>query len=221
MRPGAAAGWLFRLGGAVCLAAALCLPAASLAGQREITREDLVGLMERGPGPAKGSAKARVALVEFSDFQCYYCAKFAQETLPKLEERYIRPGAVRFIYRHVVLFGEASLMAAQASSCALAQGKFWEYHDQLFRHRSPLAFTAARLKDYAKGLKLAEGEFAACLDSGRFAEQVEAETMIGRALGANGTPTFLINGQLLIGAHPFDRFQGILDQLLAPKGPAR
>lgn len=183
--------------------------------QGSVSREDLVAAMERGPGPAKGPADAPVIMVEFSDFQCGFCRMFAQQTLPKIEKKYIRTGKVRFVYRHMALQGEASVLAAQAASCAHDQGKFWEYHDALFSKESPFAFGSARLKRYATQLRLDEKTFTACLDSGTHARLVEAETILGRALGATGTPAFLMNGQLAIGAYPFETFQQGLEGLLA------
>jgi len=186
-----------------------------------LSREELVAAVERAPGPSKGPEDAPVVLVEFSDFQCVYCRKFWQETLPRIEERYIRSGKVRFLYRHLAILGEASVLAAQAAACAHDQGKFWEYHDALFRNSSPLAYTAARLKRYAGQSGLDEQIFSGCLNSGKHADRVEAETILGRALGANATPAFLINGQLLIGAYPFEVFQQALDATLASprRGP--
>jgi protein-disulfide isomerase len=191
-------------------------------GQGSVSREDLIAAVERGPGPTKGPADAPVVMVEFADFQCGYCRLFWRETLPKIEDQYIRTGKVRFIYRHMALLGEASVLAAQAAVCAHDQGKFWQYHDTLFSQGSPLAFTSARLKRYAAELRLDEKTFAACLDSGRRAERVEAETILGHALGANGTPAFLLNGQLVIGTYPFEVFQQGLNALLAatPRGPS-
>ena len=183
--------------------------------QGSVSREDLVAAIERGPGPAKGPADAPVIMVEFSDFQCGFCRMFAQQTLPKIEKKYIRTGKVRFVYRHMALQGEASVLAAQAASCAHDQGKFWEYHDALFSKESPFAFSSARLKRYATQLRLDEKTFTACLDSGKHARRVEAETILGRALGATGTPAFLMNGQLAIGAYPFETFQQGLEGLLA------
>jgi protein-disulfide isomerase len=83
---------------------------------------------------------------------------------------------------------------------------------------SPLAFTSARLKRYAADLGLDETTFSACLDSKKHAQRVEAETSLGRALGATGTPTFFLNGQLLIGAYPFETFRQRLDALLSASG---
>jgi protein-disulfide isomerase len=183
--------------------------------QGAVSREELVATVERAPGPSKGPEDAPVFLVEFSDFQCVYCRKFWQETLPRIEEQYVRPGKVRFLYRHLAILGKGSVLAAQAAACAHDQGRFWEYHDGLFRENSPLAFTASRLKRNAGQSGLDRKTFNGCLDSGKHAERVEAETTLARALGANGTPAFLINGQLIIGAYPFEVFQQALDASLA------
>jgi len=183
--------------------------------EKQWTRADLVAALERGPGPTKGVHDATVTMVYFTDFQCGYCRKFVKETLPKIEEHYIRTGKVRLVFRHLAILGDASVQAARASACAFDQGKFWEYHDVLFANMAPLAFGTARLKRYAADLRLDETAFATCLDSKTFAERVDAETVIGRALGATGTPAFLINGQLLLGAYPFEVFQQGLDRMLA------
>lgn len=194
--------------------------------QGSVSRDDLVAAVERGSGPARGSADAPVVVVAFSDFQCGYCRRFWQETFPQIEERYIRTGKARLVHRHMAILGEASVHAAQAAACADEQGKFWEYHDTLLRNTSAFAFSSARLKQYAGDLGLDGKAFGACVDSKRYAKQVEAETILGRALGATGTPAFLLNGQLLIGAYPFATFQQALDGLLAsparrPPGQAR
>jgi protein-disulfide isomerase len=187
--------------------------------KEEWTRADLIASLERGPGPSKGSENAPVVMVYFTDFQCGYCRKFVQETLPKIEEQFIQTGKVRLVFRHLAILGEASTQAARAASCAFDQGKFWEYHNALFANTSPMAFTAARLKRHAADLQLDEKAFAACLDDKARGKRVEAETLVGRALGATGTPAFLINGQLLLGAYPFEVFRQGLDQMLAPPSP--
>src|SRR5262245_66437198 len=107
-----------------------------------------------GSGPSLGSASAPITIIEFSDFQCSYCKKFWAETLPKLKEAYINTGKMRFGYRHFAILGKHSEQAALASECAAEQGKFWEYHDQLFKNQGGLAFTEARLKQYAGDLDL-------------------------------------------------------------------
>jgi protein-disulfide isomerase len=213
----------------VCMGTVLSWTDRGWAGEQktEWTRADLVAALERGPGPSKGSADAPVVMVYFTDFQCGYCRKFVKETLPSIEDHYIRSDKVRLVFRHLAILGEASLQAARAASCAFDQGKFWEYHDTLFANTSPVAFNASRLKRYASDLQLDEKTFASCLDSKAHAKRVEAETLVGRTLGATGTPAFLINGQLLLGAYPFEVFRQGLDDMLgsgpptAPAAPRR
>ena len=198
------------------LGAFFILVGVAVAGEspRTISRADVVTALERGPGPARGTVDAPVIMVEFSDFLCGYCRIFAQETLPRIEERYIREGKVRFVYRHMTVRGDAAFLAAQAASCAEDQGKFWEFHDVLFGKEVPFVLTSVRLKEYAAALRLEAKSFSACLDAGKHAERVETETMLGRALGATGTPAFLLNGELVIGAYPFEAFQRGIEVLL-------
>ena len=164
---------------------------------------------------ALGLPKAPVTMVELSDFQCSFCRKFWVETLPRLKETYIKNGQVRFAYQHFALLGEHSFAAAQAAECAREQKKFWPYHDKLFESQGGLAFTNAKLKRYAHQSGLDMRAFARCLDSGKYQQQVEDETKLGLELGARGTPTFLINGQMLVGARPFQVFQAAIEEALA------
>jgi len=201
--------------GLAVLSLLVTTPAVGGERAREITREEVVAALQQDTGPRKGALVAPVVLVDFSDFQCTYCVKFAKETLPKLDEQYVRTGKLRLVFRHLAILGEASVSAALAATCAEDQGKFWDYHDTLFANRSPLAFTSTRLKQYAADLGLDRTGFATCLDTKTHARRVESETLLGRALGATGTPAFLINGQLVMGAYPFEVFQKALDSLLA------
>ncbi len=189
-------------------------PSLAWGGEVQITREMVVAAVERNPGPTKGQADAPITIVEFSDFQCAFCRKFWKETLPKIEAAYINTGKVRFVYRHLIALGPLSEQAAHGAECAQEQGKFWPYHDLLFERTGPLAFTQGKLKEYARELGLDGGAFDACMASGRHKDRIRRETEVARYLGATGTPTFLINGQLLIGSHPFETFDRILDVML-------
>jgi protein-disulfide isomerase len=191
------------------------------AAEPPITREALIAALEDGPGAKRGRPDAPVTIIEFSDFQCSFCRKFWRETLPQLDERYIRSGKVRFVYRHLAILGPPSVQAANSAECAGEQGKFWPYHDLLFERVGPLAFTESRLKGYAGELDLDGRAFAACVESGRHREQIQQETLIGRMLGMTGTPSFLINGRLLIGAHPFETFVRVIEELLAEVGRSK
>jgi protein-disulfide isomerase len=180
--------------------------------QLPLQRGEVLALLAKGS--AKGSDKAPVTIIEFSDFQCTFCWRFWKQTLPRLEEEYIKPGKVRFVYRHLAILGPQSVAAAQASECAAEQGKFWEYHDTLFASKGFFSLADRRLKQYARDLKLDGKAFDQCLDGGKYAKKVKGETGIGLRLGANGTPTFFINGRLLVGAHPFQTFQKIIQEEL-------
>jgi protein-disulfide isomerase len=181
--------------------------------------EALLEALRAGPGPSKGSPDAPLTIVEFSDFQCTFCKKFWRETFPLIEENYIRTGKVRFVYRHLAVLGPPSVQAGIAAECAHEQETFWPYHDRLFATSSPFAFTSANLKQYAKEVRLDTARFNACLDAQRPREKVERETMVGRTIGMTGTPGFLINRGILIGAHPYQSFQQIIEEQLkeAPK----
>jgi protein-disulfide isomerase len=186
-----------------------------------ITRDGILAALEQSAGPKKGNANASIVLVYFTDFQCGYCRKFAQETLPKIVAEYVERGLVRLVFRHLAILGAASVQASQAAACAEDQGRFWEYHDRLFStNSSPLAFMGMHLKQQAEHLGLDPKAFAACVDGNTHAQQVETETMLARAVGATGTPAFLIKRQLALGAYPFEAFQQGLDKLLKEKGAA-
>ncbi len=196
---------------------ALAGPGSQAATQGEALREAL----ERGPGPSQGSPDAPVTMVEFSDIQCTYCRKFWRETLPLIDEKYIRTGKVRFVYRHLAILGPPSVQAAMAAECAHEQGKFWRYHDQLFSSAGLFAFTTGNLKRYAEELRLDASRFNACLDGERPREKVEQETIIGRMIGMTGTPGFLINGGRLIGAQPYEVFEEIVEGIMKEGGQRR
>ncbi len=185
--------------------------------------EEVLALLAKGP--AKGSETAPITIIEFSDFQCSFCWKFWKETFPRLEAEYVKPGKIRFVYRHLAILGEQSVSAGQAAECARDQGKFWEYHDKLFASQGPFAFTTVNLKRYAKDLDLDSVAFSQCFDSGKYAQKVDAETGVGRMLGLRGTPSFFINGRPLIGAQPYETFQLLIEDELekakSAKGPSR
>lgn len=179
---------------------------------------------ESGDGwRVKGSADAPVTIIEYSDFQCPYCARYVSETLSKIEEEYIATGQVRYIYRHFPLgFHDQARPAAQASECAGEQGKFWEMHDALFENQadwsgSPQAPTV--FADLAEELGLDRAEFEACLSSDKYAGKVDDDYEAGVADGVSGTPGFLINGLALSGAQPFSAFQEQIEFFLAGGQP--
>jgi protein-disulfide isomerase len=123
-------------------------------------------------------------------------------------------GLVRFGYLHMAFLGPESQWAAEASECAADQDAFWDYHDLLYNRQAGEnggAFNKDNLKQFAAELELDTQVFNECLDSGKYASLVQTETALAQSLGVRGTPAFLVNGQPLVGAQPFEVFQQIIE----------
>jgi protein-disulfide isomerase len=161
----------------------------------------------------RGPADAPVVIVEFSDFQCGYCGRWYQQTLPEILETY--PEQVKFVYRDFPIFGEESLNAAMASECAEEQGAFWDYHNRLFdrlTNSEPANLTQETFVRYATDLGLDADSFSECLTSQKYLDEVVADYQAAQEYGFGGTPGFIINGVVYaIGAQPFEVFQGIIE----------
>ncbi|HEY3585945.1 MAG TPA: thioredoxin domain-containing protein [Myxococcaceae bacterium] len=164
-------------------------------------------------GPARGPKDAPVTIVEFSDFECPYCGA-AHDTVDQVMNTYA--GKVRLVYRQFPLnFHPHAAKAAEASLCAADQGKFWEYHDVLFKNQKKLE--PADLKAHASEVGMDAQKFDQCLDSGDKKKAVDADQQAGLAAGVGGTPAFFINGIFLNGAQPIDEFKKVIDGELASK----
>ncbi|MDP2648042.1 MAG: DsbA family protein [Candidatus Yanofskybacteria bacterium] len=171
--------------------------------------------------PMLGNENAPVTIIEFSDFQCLYCRRFWKDTMAQLKSEYIDTGKVRFVYRDYPLTGghPAALVSALGGECAQDQGKFWEFHDKIFQEQDKqgtgtIAYTVTEVKRWAQEIGLNAAEFNACVDSGKYSSEVEKDLADGSAAGVNGTPTFFINGQRLVGALPFAQFKQVIDREL-------
>jgi protein-disulfide isomerase len=162
----------------------------------------------------KGSEDAPVTIVEFSDFECPFCARFYKQTLGKIEEEYIKTGKVKLVYRDYPLpFHTHAQKAAEAAECAGEQGKFWEMHNKLFEEG--VKGGVESFKQFAADIGLDTEKFNDCLDSGKMAEEVQKDMKDGSAAGIRGTPGFIINGQLVSGAQPFENFKRVIESELA------
>jgi len=166
-------------------------------------------------GPALGPETAPVTIVEFSDFECPFCLRI-HPTLKQVMDEY--DGRVRLVFRQFPLnaLHPHAQKAAEASLCAMDQGKFWEMHDAMFENQRELDIES--LKTRASELGLDSEAFGTCLDSGMFAEQVAVDVAAGRALGVSGTPALFINGRYLSGAQPFDVIARVIDDELQRGG---
>jgi protein-disulfide isomerase len=162
------------------------------------------------PKRLHGNAKAPVMIVEFSDYQCPYCHQI-EPTVKDLLAKY--GDKVSLSYRDFPLSAihPYAMGAAEASRCAEEQGKFWEYHDQLFTASS---LEKNSLLEYAKNLKLDDKQFESCLTSEKYKSDIEKDELEGRNAGVNGTPGFFINGVFVNGAKPESEFTSIIDDEL-------
>ncbi len=163
------------------------------------------------PARLKGSAKAPVTIVEFSDFQCPYCRN-VQATLKEVAAKY--GDRIAFAHRDFPLrsLHPQAQSAAEASRCAGEQGKFWDYYDLLFT--SQARFDPGALAGYARSLQLDEKQFDACVTGGKYRGKIEEDVQDGTRIGVGGTPAFFINGIFLNGAQPVAAFEKVIDEEL-------
>ena len=194
-------------------ASPVVLPAADNSATQEKVMETVVAKTRH----FKGDPDAPITIIEFADFQCPFCGRFFTETEPQIDEQYMQSGKVRFGYFNFAFLGPESTWAAEAAECAADQNKFWEYHDKLYESQSGEnqgAFNKDNLKKFAKELGLDTSAFDECLDSGRYTQLIEEESSMASSIGVRSTPTFLINGQAVVGAQPFEIFEQTIDSLL-------
>jgi protein-disulfide isomerase len=173
---------------------------------------DMVALIE--DDTIKGDKNAPVTIVEWSDFECPFCTRFYNDAYKQIDKEYIQTGKVKLVYRDFPLgFHQNAQKAAEAAECAGEQGKFWEMHDKLFEEG--VSGGVNSFKQFAKSIGLSESKFDKCLDSGEMASEVSKDMQDGQAAGIRGTPGFIINGQLVSGAQPFENFKKVIEAELA------
>ena len=167
--------------------------------------------------PVKGSPDAPVTIIEYTEYQCPFCARFVQETLSLIEENYIATGKVRFIFRNFPVHQQA-VVAAGAAVCAQEQDKFWQMHDTLVAQQSEWSGNPDFMElfeGYTQDLGLDTDQFTSCLNAGEWLDKVKKDFEAGREAGVQGTPSFLINDQLIVGAQPFKEFQRVIEEELS------
>jgi protein-disulfide isomerase len=172
--------------------------------------DNTVYQIDSSRAPTKGGKNAKVTIVEFSEFQCPFCSRVLP-SLKGLEKKYGDKIKVAFMHQPLAFHKDAPL-AAEASMAAHEQGKFWEYHDILFKNQK--ALKRENLEKYAQDLGLNMTKFKAALDSGKYKEHIKKDQAAGAKVGARGTPTFFINGKKLVGAQPQANFEKMIDEAL-------
>ena len=170
----------------------------------------------------KGKATAPVTVYEMSDFQCPFCKRHTEQTLPTLEKEYINTGKVRWIFINFPLTSihPNAAPAAEFAMCAAREGKFWPAHDLLYRRQevwAPLKNPAAFLISLTDSLKLPKAKITTCLENAETREEVRKDAEGSAQSGATSTPAFYIEGSLLLGSWPPDVWRPILDSVYRVK----
>ena len=176
--------------------------------------------------PVMGDPDAPVTIIEFSDFQCPFCNRFYQNTLPLIEKNYIDTGKAKLVYMDLPLdsLHKNARLSHVAAECADDQGEFWPYHDMLFDTQaewqnmpSEVHLTFLRQQAFDMGLEIEKYDL--CLDSPEIKNEIEQDVLEASRNGATGTPTFFIGTEKdgfvrLVGAQPYSTFQATLDSKL-------
>ncbi len=175
-------------------------------------------------GRLRGEPTAKLTLVEFSDYQCGFCARYMRQTYPQLDAEYVKTGKLRVMLLDMPIdsIHKLAFKGAEAARCAGEQGKYWEMHDRLFAKQEALEPWTS----HAEALGLDVAKFNACLDSDKFAASIRGNVAEAQKAGVGGTPSFMLartdpNSSkvrvlgFLVGAQPFSVFKAQIDGLLA------
>jgi protein-disulfide isomerase len=177
--------------------------------------------------PFRGESKARFAIVEYSDFNCPYCAKYARQVFPQVEEKLIKTGKIKYYFRDFPAPDDPpSAVLARAARCAGEQGKFWQMHDHLFASENKAEREDVDFQAQAIGLDLEH--FKACMLSGHYSEAIKRSAATARRIGIRGTPAFVVGklsddgevvfgSDVLIGVDSCETIEKALAELTAPK----
>jgi protein-disulfide isomerase len=173
--------------------------------------------------PVQGADNTRVAVIEFSDYDCPYCARHATTVFPELKDRFIATGKVRYVFANFPLPNHPNAKPlAAAAICAGNQDAYWKMHDELFENRPR---TTEAVLDIGRQLGLQMEPFGKCLgDDGPQVERIRIDQQIAQEFQISGTPSFVLGvfddhgrvvaRDIIVGAHPFPRFESAITKLL-------
>jgi protein-disulfide isomerase len=176
--------------------------------------------------PIIGNPDAPITIIEFSDFQCPFCARFHIQTLPTIMEEYIEKGDVKLVFRDFPLqnIHPNAVPASVAAECANEQRKFKEMHDILFEKQNEWSnletvYAIELFNQYSEQINLEQEQFSSCLSTAKYVKEIQNDLDDGRTYGVTGTPGFFIGNQQigfveLKGAQPFESFKNVIDKQL-------
>lgn len=175
--------------------------------------------------PVLGNPSSPITIIQFGDFQCHFCGRFARDTEPQINQTYIQTGKINLVVKHFVTHGPDSMSAAMASQCANEQGRFWKFYELLYGNQGEENSGWASVDNLKKFASQIPGmdmsKFNSCLDNQKYKSIVENDTAFAYKSGFQGTPTFIVeksdgsDPQVLLGAIPFPVFQAILDKKIS------
>ena len=175
-------------------------------------------LIQNG-SPVLGDQLAEITILEFGDYQCTFCYKFHQETLPILKDEFINSGKIKMVFKDFPLNGNDSKIAGEATYCAEDQNKYWEYHNTLYENWAGERTGWIKLDvlyKFAKDIDLDFDEFSDCLNQHKYLNRVLDNEKYGIEIDINATPTFLVFDDKkvirIIGAQPIDIFRQVINE---------
>ncbi|MBL7001826.1 MAG: DsbA family protein [Nitrosopumilus sp.] len=170
--------------------------------------------------PIIGNSDAPITILEWGDYQCTFCYKFHQNSLDIIKEDFIKTGKVKLVFKDFTLNGPDSVLAAEAAYCADDQGKYWQYHDELYKNWGGERtgwITRESLDRFAVTVELDLEQFNRCIDEHKYQNKVIALYEFGKEVGIDATPSFLVfNDQKIIkirGNQPLEVFLKTFDEL--------
>ena len=176
-----------------------------------------MNLLSSNASPILGSKDAPITMVEFGDYQCFYCNQFYHTTEPDIVKNYIETGKVKLVFKDLTIIGQDSVNAAHATHCAQEKGKFWQYHDMLYNNWAGENTGWASSKNllvFANKINITTSDFDACMSNSRYISVVKGSVSDAQTLGLTGTPDFFIIGpdnsvSKIVGAQPYQAFDEI------------
>ena len=189
-------------------------------GEQEVQKSDITAsLFSAKATSLLGSPDATITMIEFGDYQCFYCNRFFHNTESEIVKNYVDTGKVKIIFKDFTIIGQDSVNAAHASHCANEEGKFWEYHDTLYNHwtgENNGWASSDNLLEFAKQIGLDEAALKECMSDERYTAVIEQSNSDARTLGITGTPAFFVIGSdntvtKIGGAQPYEVFEKIFE----------
>ncbi|MDE1842613.1 MAG: DsbA family protein [Thaumarchaeota archaeon] len=194
----------------------------AMSPMQDNTTQASINLLVDNSSPILGSKDAPITMIEFGDYQCFYCNKFYHTIEPDIVKNYINTGKVRMIFKDFVIIGQDSVNAAHAAHCAQEQGKFWEYHDVLYNNwagENTGWASSNNLMSFATKMGLDSNQFSSCMSQSKYISTVQGSLSDAKGLGLTGTPDFFIISPdhsitKIVGAQPYEVFDNLFKSKL-------